>query len=193
MNWKGISKSRCGDLPWWISIGSMVAISIPSNSWPSSKARGFNRLVMRALSWALTEIGEVLSRKLLTFDALTMQFNTFDIDFNSENKKINKLIDYDAFCGTTKEISADELKEKIKLKQDFQLIDVREESEYQIKNIGGILIPLSTLLNNLHKISKETEVVVHCASGARSKKAISILKENGFTNVYNLKNGLLDF
>ena len=85
------------------------------------------------------------------------------------------------------------MKEKIKQKQDFQLIDVREESEYQQKNIGGILIPLNTLPNNLHKINKETEIVVHCASGARSKKAINILKENGFTNMYNLKNGLLDF
>ena len=141
----------------------------------------------------ITEIGEVLSGKLLAFDALTMQFNTFDITLNPENKKISKLVDYDAFCGSTKEISADELKEKIKQKQDFQLIDVREESEYQQKNIGGILIPLNTLPNNLHKINKETEIVVHCASGARSKKAINILKENGFTNMYNLKNGLLDF
>jgi adenylyltransferase/sulfurtransferase len=141
----------------------------------------------------ITEIGEILSGKLLTFDALTMQFNTFDIDLNPENKKINKLIDYDTFCGTTKEISADELKEKIKLKQDFQLIDVREESEYQLKNIGGVLIPLNILQNNLHKIDKEKKIVVHCASGMRSKKAIAILKENGFTKVYNLKNGLLDF
>ena len=141
----------------------------------------------------ITEIGEVLSGKLLTVDALTMEFNTFEISLNPENKKINKLIDYDTFCGTTKEISADELKEKIKLKQEFQLIDVREENEYQLKNIGGVLIPLNTLQKNLHKISKEKEIVVHCASGVRSKKAITILKENGFTKVNNLKNGLLDF
>ena len=141
----------------------------------------------------ITEIGDVLSGKLLTFDALTMQFNTFDISLNPEHKNIYNLIDYDSFCGITKEISADELKEKIKLKQDFQLIDVREENEYQLKNIGGLLIPLNTLQNNLHKINKEKEVIVHCASGMRSKKAIAIFKENGFTNVYNLKNGLLDF
>ncbi len=138
-------------------------------------------------------IGETLSGKLLAFDALTMQFNTFDIIANPENKKITKLIDYDFFCGTIKEISAVELKEKIKQKQDFQLIDVREANEYQIKNIGGLLIPLNTLQANLHKINKEKEVIVYCASGARSKKAVALLKENGFTNMYNLKNGLLDF
>jgi len=141
----------------------------------------------------VTEIGEILSGKLLMFDALTMQFNTFNITANPENKKIDKLIDYAVFCGTTKEISADDLREKIRQQQDFQLIDVREESEYQLKNIGGVLIPLNALQNNLHKIDKEKETIVHCASGVRSKKAITILKENGFTKVYNLKNGLLDF
>ncbi|MEO8759792.1 MAG: molybdopterin-synthase adenylyltransferase MoeB [Bacteroidia bacterium] len=141
----------------------------------------------------ITGIGEALSGKLITFDALTMQFNTFDIIANPKNKKINKLINYDTFCGTIKEISAEELKEKIKHKEDFQLIDVREENEYQAKNIGGVLIPLNTLVNNLYKINKEKEVIVHCASGVRSKKAISILKENGFTKISNLKNGLLDF
>ena len=141
----------------------------------------------------IAEIGDVLRGKLLMFDSLTMQFNTFDVILNPENKKINKLINYDIFCGTAKEISAGELKEKIKQKQDFQLIDVREENEYQQKNIGGILIPLNTLENNLNKINKEKEIIVHCASGVRSKKAISILKENGYTKIYNLKNGLLDF
>ncbi|HTA61887.1 MAG TPA: molybdopterin-synthase adenylyltransferase MoeB [Bacteroidia bacterium] len=138
-------------------------------------------------------VGEVLSGKLLVFNALTMQFDTFGISVNSANKKIDKLIDYDIFCGSTLEISADELKEKIKLKQDFQLLDVRELQEYEIKNIGGKLIPLNELATNLDKLSKEKEIVVHCASGVRSKKAISILKASGFTKVYNLKNGLLDF
>ncbi|HXD94335.1 MAG TPA: molybdopterin-synthase adenylyltransferase MoeB [Bacteroidia bacterium] len=138
-------------------------------------------------------VGEVLSGKLLMFNALTMQFDTFGISVNAANKKVDKLIDYEFFCGNTLEISAVELKEKIKSKQDFQLLDVRELQEYKLKNIGGILIPLNELATNLDKLSKEKELVVHCASGVRSKKAISILKKNGFTKVYNLKNGLLDF
>ena len=141
----------------------------------------------------ITNVGEVLSGKLLTVDALTMQFNTFTITANPANKNIKKLIDYDIFCGTIQEISAAELKEKIKRKEDFQLVDVREQSEYEIKNIGGILIPLKELGNSLTKLNKEKEIIVHCASGARSKKALAILKEHGFTKVYTLKNGLLDF
>lgn len=141
----------------------------------------------------VAHIGEVLSGKLLTVDALTMQFNTFTITPNLANKNIKELIDYDVFCGTINEISADELKEKIKRKEDFQLVDVREPNEYQTKNIGGILIPLNQLENSLAKLNKEKETIVHCASGARSKKAVAILKDHGFTKVYNLKNGLLDF
>jgi molybdopterin/thiamine biosynthesis adenylyltransferase/rhodanese-related sulfurtransferase len=141
----------------------------------------------------ITGIGEILNGKLLIFDALTMQFDTFDITGNTTNKKIDKLIDYDFFCGTIKEISSVELKEKIKFKEDFQLIDVREQEEYQLKNIGGILIPLNTLEANLDKISLEKEVIVHCASGMRSKKAVNLLREKGFKKVFNLKNGLLDF
>ncbi len=141
----------------------------------------------------ITHVGEVLSEKLLTFDALTMQFNTFTIKPNPSNRSIKELIDYDIFCGTINEISAEELKEKLKCKEDFQLVDVRELHEYEIKNIGGILIPLNQLEDRLTKLNKEKEVIVHCASGARSKKAIAILKEHGFTKVYNLQNGLLDF
>ncbi len=138
-------------------------------------------------------IGDVLSGKLLTFDALSMNFNTFQITANPKNSGIKKLIDYDLFCGASNEITADELKHKIYLKEDFQLIDVREEAEYRIRNIGGILIPLGELAGNIDKINLEKETIVHCASGVRSKKAVSLLKEKGFTKVYNLKNGLIDF
>ncbi len=141
----------------------------------------------------ITGVGKILSGKLLTFDALSMEFNTFKIELKPENKKITELTDYEVFCGTSKEISAQELKRKINANENFQLIDVREEVEYKLKNIGGVLIPLNSLKENLSKISTEKEIIVHCASGARSKKAVQLLREKGFKKVFNLKNGLLDF
>ncbi len=138
--------------------------------------------------------GEVLSGKLLVFDSLIMQFNTFEFSTVPENKKINTLTDYDFFCeAQAKEITASELKNKIKAGEKFQLIDVREPREYEQKNIGGLLIPLSELENNLDKISKTLPVIIHCQSGTRSKKAIDLLKQKGFDNLYNLKNGLAEF
>jgi rhodanese-related sulfurtransferase len=93
-----------------------------------------------------------------------------------------------------KEKTVLELKEMIDNKEDFQLIDVREEHEYEISNLGGELIPLATILNNADKISKDKPVIIHCRSGARSGVAITQLeKQFGFTNLYNLKGGILAY
>ena len=54
-----------------------------------------------------------------------------------------------------KEISVQELKQKIDNKEDFQLIDVREQFEYDTANLGGELIPLANVLLESDKISKD--------------------------------------
>ncbi|TAF77643.1 MAG: rhodanese-like domain-containing protein [Bacteroidetes bacterium] len=85
-----------------------------------------------------------------------------------------------------------ELKELIDSKKDFQLIDVREKNEFEVCDLGGILIPLNTIPDNIDKISKEKMVVVHCRSGKRSASAIQYLEQNfGFKNLYNLEGGIL--
>lgn len=90
------------------------------------------------------------------------------------------------------EISVQELKELIDNNEDFQLIDVREPAEYDQANLGGELIPLQTIPNNIEKISKDKRVIVHCRSGKRSANAISFLEQNyGFTNLQNLKGGIM--
>lgn len=90
-----------------------------------------------------------------------------------------------------KEITVKELKELMDNKADFQLIDVREVSEYNAANLDGELIPLNTVPNNINKIPKDKQVVVHCRSGKRSENAIRFLEQHGFTNLYNLKGGIL--
>jgi len=75
---------------------------------------------------------------------------------------------------------------------DFQLIDVREQHEAEIAEIGAELIPLGTVPENVDKFAKDKQVVVHCRSGARSGNAIQWLEANhGFENLYNLKGGIL--
>ncbi|CAN5493520.1 hypothetical protein BH09BAC6_BH09BAC6_21850 [soil metagenome] len=90
-----------------------------------------------------------------------------------------------------KEISVQELKEKLDNKEDFQLIDVREDFEYEMSNLGGKLIPLGGILIETEKIDKNKPVVVMCRSGKRSAAAIMQLEQQGFTNLYNLKGGIL--
>jgi rhodanese-related sulfurtransferase len=91
-----------------------------------------------------------------------------------------------------KEITVAELKQKIDNQEDFQLIDVREPFEYEMSNINGENIPLAGILIEAQKISKDKPVIIQCRSGARSAAALMQLEQNfGFTNLYNLKGGIL--
>ncbi|MBC7485527.1 MAG: rhodanese-like domain-containing protein [Cytophagaceae bacterium] len=93
-----------------------------------------------------------------------------------------------------KEVTVEELKKMIDAKEDFQLIDVREPAEFAAANLKGELIPLSSVPQNVDKISKTKKVIVHCRSGKRSANAIIFLENNhGYDNLYNLKGGILDW
>lgn len=90
------------------------------------------------------------------------------------------------------EITVQELKQLVDNGTDFQLIDVREEWEYENANLKGEHIALATIIDNADKISRNKQVVIHCRSGARSGQAVQLLEKNlGFTNLYNLKGGIL--
>lgn len=72
------------------------------------------------------------------------------------------------------------------LQRGAQLIDVRTKAEFQSGHIkGSINLSLQTLSGNLSKIRKDNPVIVCCASGIRSGSAKSLLKAQGFTEVYN--------
>jgi len=76
--------------------------------------------------------------------------------------------------------------------EDFQLIDVREPNEYEVAQIGGELIPLATIPDNVDKIAKDKKVIMQCRSGKRSANAIQFLEQqHGFNNLYNLVGGIL--
>lgn len=89
------------------------------------------------------------------------------------------------------EITVKELKTLMDNSSDFQLIDVREEHELEICEIGGEHIPMGDVMDNLEKISKDKQVVIMCRSGARSGTICRALEAEGFSNVYNLKGGIL--
>ena len=155
----------------------------------------------------ITGIGEPLSGRFYTFDALNFESRTFNIKrrddnpVNGKNPTIHKLIDYEQFCGmraveekTVKEITVGELYEWQVKGKPFKLIDVREPSEYKIVQIGGELIPLETISDHADQIPHDIDVVLYCKSGIRSLKAIRELEEKfGFNNLYNLKGGILAY
>jgi rhodanese-related sulfurtransferase len=93
-----------------------------------------------------------------------------------------------------KEITVQELKKLRDEKADFQLIDVREQHEFDEANLNGELIPMGEVMDRVDEISKDKKVVVHCRSGKRSATVINALEsQHGFSNLYNLKGGILAY
>ena len=73
------------------------------------------------------------------------------------------------------------------------LIDVRSRQEFLEGHLNGsINIPLYELEQCCERklIDKNSIIITYCQCGARSKKAIVILKKHGYKNVYHLKDGL---
>jgi molybdopterin/thiamine biosynthesis adenylyltransferase/rhodanese-related sulfurtransferase len=138
-----------------------------------------------------------LAGRLLVLDGRTYEQHIVKIPQRNQKEGITNLIDYDFFCSSKtesrmKEVNVKELKEMMDTHADFQLIDVREPHEYDICNLEGELIPLAQVPHQLNQIARDKKVVVHCRSGGRSGNIIQWLEKNhGFTNLYNLKGGIL--
>jgi adenylyltransferase/sulfurtransferase len=154
--------------------------------------------------------GEPLVGRLLLVDALGMKFRELKLRKNPDcvvcgkHPTVTKLIDYEEFCGlrgkekpvtTTQpgvpEITVEELKQRLDAKDDLFILDVREPHEYKICNLNGHLIPLAEIPKRVQELDPGKEMVVHCRSGVRSAKAVAFLRQAGFTNVKNLKGGIL--
>jgi len=95
---------------------------------------------------------------------------------------------------SVKNITVKELHQKIKKGEKFHLIDVREQFERDICNIGGELMNFGKLMENLDKIPRNIPVILYCHYGERSYLITQVLTENaGFNNVWNLKGGINDW
>jgi len=93
-----------------------------------------------------------------------------------------------------KNITVEELKERMDRGEKINLIDCREPHEYEEANLGGRLIPLGKFqtmqLDEIEDL-KDEEVIVHCRSGKRSMMACQILDQMGFSDTTNVEGGIL--
>lgn len=88
-------------------------------------------------------------------------------------------------------ISPAELKERMERNDAFDLIDVREEEEYEIARIEGArLLPLSRFPEWADKLDREAEMVFMCHHGIRSAQVCAYLAREGFKRLYNLSGGI---
>lgn len=96
-----------------------------------------------------------------------------------------------------KQITVDELKQKLDSGAPLNLIDVREPHEFAEGYIaGGRLVPLGKIqtmqVEELEDL-KDDEVILYCRSGRRSLMACMVLDQLGFKNTVNVEGGILDW
>jgi sulfur-carrier protein adenylyltransferase/sulfurtransferase len=88
------------------------------------------------------------------------------------------------------EIRVEELKQRLDAGENLFMLDVRDEFEYGIANIGGQLIPLAELGKRVNELDASLNIVTVCKMGRRGVKAARLLNEAGFTHVWNLAGGI---
>lgn len=87
-------------------------------------------------------------------------------------------------------ISSEQAKEKFG-KRDVQFIDVRTPMEYKGNKVKEFKnVPLDQLGKRVKELDSKKETVVLCQSGMRSARACKMLKQQGFTSIYNVRGGL---
>ncbi|WPR72856.1 HesA/MoeB/ThiF family protein [Flavobacterium sp. NG2] len=140
----------------------------------------------------ILEIGEVLSGKLLIYDAL--HFQTQLIAFAKNPKAVEK-----SFINGSQLLHSKKINDSLtpatfleKCKQmDIVVIDVREKNESpEFRGENIIQIPLSELESYSHKLDKNQEIVLFCQTGQRSQTALNYLKKSGFVGVFHLGKGI---
>jgi len=150
----------------------------------------------------ITGVGELLIGRLLTYDALAMNFNEFKFSRRDDcavcgiHPSISEPQDAPELCSVDnlKDIqrwSARELHAQLH-KAEISLIDVREPHEFQAGNLtGSINIPVAKLAQRLGGFSRTRTHVFVCRSGARSLTACAIAAQSGVASIAHLEGGLL--
>jgi molybdopterin/thiamine biosynthesis adenylyltransferase/rhodanese-related sulfurtransferase/molybdopterin converting factor small subunit len=159
--------------------------------------------------------GDPLAGRLLLFDALAMSFRTLKLRRDpscvicGDHPTQKALINYEQFCGVVPasrataqaglppefETTVEDLKARLDRRDPVWILDVREPREFEICRIpGSTLIPLGELPKRIAELPQgdtAPDIVVHCKMGGRSAKAVSLLREHGFTRIKNLQGGIL--
>jgi adenylyltransferase/sulfurtransferase len=134
--------------------------------------------------------GTTLSGRLVLYNALDMKFRELKLRPNPIRPVIDRLIDYEQFCGIP-QAQAEEAKQQMEIPEmtvkelkelldsgakDFVLLDVRNTNEYEIAKIpGSVLVPLPDIENGdgvakVKELLKGHRLIAHCKMGGRSAK-----------------------
>ena len=99
------------------------------------------------------------------------------------------------FNKNVKNVSGEEAERLIRETKDLVVLDVRSNGEYKVGHINGSkLMPVGEIAYRINELERfrGKPILVHCASGGRSPKAVNILLNNKFGPIY-MNHGLAGF
>lgn len=135
-------------------------------------------------------LGDVLSGKLLLLNTLNLHQQLIKFSKNEAIMITELASDYEVFCGISSEVKEIEYSEIVENPKKFYLLDVRTLAERKNFSLGGTHIPILELKNRISEIKTNKIVVAYCASGLRSKNAVSQLVEVfDEKEIFSLKGG----
>lgn len=100
------------------------------------------------------------------------------------------------FNKNVKNVSGDEATKLIREAKDLVILDVRSKGEYLSGHINGSkLMPVGEIASRISELEnfRGKPILVHCASGGRSPKAVNVLLKNKFGPIYHMNHGLSGF
>lgn len=151
----------------------------------------------------ITGVGRPLLGRVLIYDALQMSFRTVAVRRDPAAAPIVGLVDYEQWCGSTAgtaadpdtDITAPELIRLCSTGAQVTVVDVREPGEHVLGTVpGAVFIPMQELasesaLTAIREATRTGPVVVYCASGVRSARAVDLLQARGIGPVLSLAGG----
>lgn len=152
----------------------------------------------------ITGVGETLSGRLLTFDALTMRFDEVRLEKDPDCPVCGEKPVFTTLQAAANSCTRQPREEQVPVPQmsvehlsdlsgsaDYLLIDVRETHERQGRKIDGSLhLPLNSLREVIGQLDREKLIIVYCETGGRSEKAARILLQHQFQSVFSLAGGM---
>ena len=148
--------------------------------------------------------GDSLVGRLLLFDALSARFRELRLHKDpgcplcGAAPTIHELVDYEAFCGVEppsvaaeREVAPAALRTELDAGSPVVLVDVREPHEWELVHLPGAqLVPLGSLPAGADNLDPRAEIVTYCHHGARSMRALDLLRAAGFSRVRSLAGGI---
>jgi rhodanese-related sulfurtransferase len=97
--------------------------------------------------------------------------------------------------SSTNDLSVSEFSNKV-AETGVITLDVRTPGEFNEGHIEGALLvdfQSGNFENEIASLDKSKTYAVYCRSGSRSGQAVKVMSEAGFTNIYNLNGGVIDW